>query len=155
MEKDEDRERKEELTEEDYQELIIQMRRMNVRFQRLSNIPAGELTMLLTVSRLLLQQSSVIPSDIGDAMKLSRPAVSRMLHNLEKKGYIRMESKKEDHRYVMVAFTQKGEELIEEEMERCCKLLERVKERMGEEDMQKFLYYYNEFCTILAEEVLV
>lgn len=86
-------------------------------------------------------------------MKLSRPAVSRMLHNLERKGHLEMKSSEEDHRYVKVQFTQTGKELIIEEFEKCCKLLERVKERMGEKDMYKFLYYYSQFCTILVDEI--
>ena len=74
------------VTLEDYQQLIMQMRKANVQFQQMCNIPSGELTMLLTLRHLLLAKAFVIPSDIGDAMKLSRPAVSRMLHNLERKG---------------------------------------------------------------------
>lgn len=80
------------VTLEDYQQLIIQMRKANVQFQQMCNIPSGELTMLLTLRHLLLAKEFVIPSDIGDAMKLSRPAVSRMLHNLERKGYLEMKS---------------------------------------------------------------
>ena len=109
--------------------------------------------MLLTLRHLLLAKAFVIPSDIGDAMKLSRPAVSRMLHNLERKGYLEMKSSEEDHRYVKAQFTQTGKELITEELEKCCKLLERVKERMGEKDMYKFLYYYSRFCSILVDEI--
>ena len=135
------------VTLEDYQQLIIQMRRANVQFQQLCNIPSGELT------RLLLVKTFVIPSDIGDALKLSRPAVSRMLHNLERKGYLEMKSSEEDHRYVKVQFTQAGKKLITEELEKCGTLLERVKERMGEKDMNLFLYYYSEFCSILIDEI--
>ncbi len=141
------------VTLEDYQQLIIQMRKANVQFQQMCNIPSGELTMLLTLRRLLLVKAFVIPSDIGDAMKLSRPAVSRMLHNLERKGYLEMKSSEEDHRYVKVQFTPQGKNLITAELEKCCMLLERVKERMGEGDMNRFLHYYSEFCTILVDEI--
>ena len=127
------------VTLEDYQQLIIQMRKANVQFQQMCNIPSGELTMLLTLRHLLLAKEFVIPSDIGDAMK--------------RKGYLEMKSSEEDHRYVKVQFTQTGKELIIEEFEKCCKLLERVKERMGEKDMYKFLYYYSQFCTILVDEI--
>ena len=142
------------VTLEDYQQLIIQMRKANIQFQQMCNIPSGELAMLLTLRRLLPVKAFVIPSDIGDAMKLSRPAVSRMLHNLERKGYLEMKSSEEDHRYVKVQFTQTGQDIITGELEKCCKLLERVKERMGEKDMHKFLYYYSEFCSILLDEIL-
>ena len=104
------------VTLEDYQQLIMQMRKANVQFQQMCNIPSGELTTLLTLRHLLLAKEFVIPSDIGDAMKLSRPAVSRMLHNLERKGYLEMKSSEEDHRYVKVQFTQTGKELITEEL---------------------------------------
>ena len=50
------------VTLEDYQQLIIQMRRANVQFQQLCNIPSGELTMLLTLRRLLLAKTFVIVS---------------------------------------------------------------------------------------------
>lgn len=46
-----------------------------------------------------------------------------------------MKSSEEDHRYVKVQFTQAGKKLITEELEKCGTLLERVKERMGEKDM--------------------
>ena len=42
------------VTLEDYQQLIIQMRKANVQFQQMCNIPSGELTMLLTLRHLLL-----------------------------------------------------------------------------------------------------
>lgn len=100
------------VTLEDYQQLIIQMRRANVQFQQLCNIPSGELTMLLTLRRLLLAKTFVIPSDIGDALKLSRPAVSRMLHNLERKGYLEMKSSEEDHRYVKYSLPRQGRSLL-------------------------------------------
>lgn len=142
------------VTLEEYQQLIIQMRRANLHFQQMCTVPSGELTMLLTLSKLFLRKAFVIPTDIGEAMKLSRPAVSRMLHNLERKGYLRMKSRKEDHRYVMVELTPKGRELIEKETEKFCRLLEKVAEKMGEKDMQEFLCYYSKFCSILADEVL-
>ena len=141
------------VTLEDYQQLIIQMRRANVQFQQMCNIPSGELTMLLTLRRLLLAKTFVIPSDIGDALKLSRPAVSRMLQNLERKGYLEMKSSEEDHRYVKVKFTQAGKKLITEGLEKCGTLLERVTERMGEKEMNQFLYDYSEFCSILVDEI--
>lgn len=38
------------VTLEDYQQLIIQMRKANVQFQQMCNIPSGELTMLPPVT---------------------------------------------------------------------------------------------------------
>ncbi len=141
-----------ELTAEDYQQLIIQLRKTNVQFQQMCNIPSGELTMLITLRILLFKKKFVIPSDIGETLRLSRPAVSRMIHNLERKGYLQMKESAQDHRNVMVEFTSKGRNLIKEEIDQCCILLKKVAKRMGEKDMRMFLHYYNKFSNILAEE---
>lgn len=63
------------VTLEDYQQLIIQMRRANVQFQQLCNIPSGELTMLLTLRRLLLAKiicHSIRYRRCAEAVKTSR-----------------------------------------------------------------------------------
>ena len=45
------------VTLEDYQQLIIQMRKAYVQFQQMCNIPSGELTMLLTLRHLFWQRN--------------------------------------------------------------------------------------------------
>lgn len=138
---------------EDYKELIVQIRRVNLHFQQMCSIPPGELTMLITINRLLEQKKPVMVSSLGNALKLSRPAVSRMLHTLEKKGYIRRKNGIKDQRYVFIDFTEDGDRLVHSELGNCYGLLKRVAERMGEEDMKKFLHYNNKFCTLLSEEI--
>ena len=69
---------------DDYKELIVQMRKSNLLFQQMSSVPLGELTMLLAISRQSERLGAVRVSGLGTAMKLSRPAVSRMVHVLEK-----------------------------------------------------------------------
>ena len=64
------------VTLEDYQQLIIQMRKANVQFQQMCNIPSGELTMLLTLRHLLLAKEFVIPSDIGSCQGQPYPECS-------------------------------------------------------------------------------
>ena len=41
---------------------------------------------------------------------------------------------------------------MQKEMFHCHNLIQRVKERMGEEDMHDFLYYNKKFYSILEEE---
>ena len=87
-------------------------------------------------------------------MKLSRPAVSRMLHVLEKKGYIQMKSGEEDLRYVYVFLTDKGSELLHREMAHGCRVLEKVRERMGSRCLNDYLRYCGKFQEILSEEII-
>ena len=101
---------------DDYKELIMRMRKANLLFQQMSRIPLGELSMLLAISRLSKELGKVKVSSLGNAMKLSRPAVSRMLHNLEKKGYVQMKNSDEDQRYVFVYTTENGKALLQNEL---------------------------------------
>ena len=139
---------------DDYKELIVQMRKSNLLFQQMSSVPLGELTMLLAISRQSERLGAVRVSGLGTAMKLSRPAVSRMLHVLEKKGYIQMKSGEEDLRYVYVFLTDKGSELLHREMTHGCRVLEKVRERMGSRCLNDYLRYFGKFQEILSEEII-
>lgn len=139
---------------DDYKELIVQMRKSNLLFQQMSSVPLGELTMLLAISRQSERLGAVRVSGLGTAMKLSRPAVSRMLHVLEKKGYIQMKSGEEDLRYVYVFLTDKGSELLHREMTHGCRVLEKVRERMGSRCLNDYLRYCGKFQEILSEEII-
>lgn len=139
---------------DDYKDLIIRMRKANLLFQQMSRIPLGELSMLLAISRLSKELGKVKVSSLGNAMKLSRPAVSRMLHNLEKKGYVQMKNSDEDQRYVFVYTTEKGKALLQNELNYGYRIMEKVRKRMGSDCMQGFLRYSNEFHRILSEELL-
>ena len=145
-------ESKENHSQNDFRELVVQMRKANLCFQQMCSVPIGELTMLLSIHNLAENHTPVMISRLGDYLKLSKPAVSRMLHVLKNKGYIQMENGKDDQRYVFVETTEKGQELMREEMFHCHDLIQRVKERMGEKDMQDFLYCNTKFYSILEEE---
>lgn len=139
---------------EDYCKLVMQMRKTTLMLQQISHIPLGELTMLLTIRRLMEESGEVRVARLGEIMKLSRPAVSRMLHVLEKKGYIEMKNGEEDQRYLFVQPVQKGMQCLKEEMEDGYEILKRVRERMGEEEMYHFLRSYSRFHTLLTEEII-
>ena len=138
---------------DDYKELIVQMRKSSLLFQQISSVPLGELTMLLAISRQSERVGSVRVSGRGPAMKLSRPAVSRMLHVLEKKGYIQMKNGEEDQRYVFVSLTEKGQELLHQELAYGYQVLEKVRDRMGDRCLTDYLHYCGKFHEILSEEI--
>ena len=76
-----------------------------------------------------------------------------MLHNLERKGYLYKQNNIRDHRYVTLEITEKGLAMLKEEVEGSKKILRRVADRMGEEDMDRLLHYNRIFCSCLAEEI--
>lgn len=142
------------LSTDDYKELIVQMRKSILLFQQISSVPLGELTMLLAISRQSERVGSVRVSGLGTAMKLSRPAVSRMLHVLEKKGYIEMKNGEEDQRYVFVDLTDKGNNVLHQELSYGYHVLEKVRDRMGTRSLKDYLRYCEKFHEILSEEIV-
>lgn len=135
-----------------YEEFIVQLRKAGLRFQKQCVTPMGELTLLLTIQNMCERDSRITVSGLGEKLGLSRPAVSRMIHVLKRKGFIEFFQGKEDHRYLYLTLTEEGKELIREEMNRCMSLIHDVSERMGKDDMEKFLYYSSRFFSYLAGE---
>ena len=131
---------------------LMQLRRANLCFQKQCQTPMGEMTVLLSIYQMIRQGLSVSVSSLGDRLQLSRPAVSRMMHTLKKKGYIVLHPGMEDHRYIFIELTRPGQDLLQREAERCLDLLHRVSDRMGKDDMEQYLYYSRKFASILMEE---
>lgn len=135
-----------------YEEFIVQLRKAGLCFQKQCAAPMGEITLLLTIQNMCRRDGRITVSGLGEKLGLSRPAVSRMIHVLKRKGYIEFFQGKEDHRYLYLMLTEEGKELIREEMDRCMSLIYAVSERMGKDDMKRFLYYSSRFFSVLADE---
>lgn len=63
---------------------------------------------------LLSKQQPVPMIDIADQLEISHSAVSQMVTNLKKKGLLKTTPCKEDGRRQLVAFSKKGEELLQQ-----------------------------------------
>ncbi|MBO9733102.1 MAG: MarR family transcriptional regulator [Chitinophaga sp.] len=63
---------------------------------------------------LLSKQQPVSMIDISDQLEISHSAVSQMVTNLKKKGLLKTTPCKEDGRRQLVAFSKKGEELLQQ-----------------------------------------
>jgi len=86
-------------------------------------------------------------------MRLSRPAVSRMLRSLKQKEYLKVISNPEDLRYMKVVLTEKGMDSLRAELAKCTDILRRVVDRMGISEINRMLYYNQMFITYLSEEL--
>lgn len=137
----------------DFKEFIVLIRKMNLYFQQILALPPGELSMLIMLERLQKRKDIIVASDLARTLSLSRPAVSRMLHVLEKKGYIRLEEGIRDHRLVKIKLNETGEKLIHDESEKWKKQIEHMMNKFGNEDMAKMMYYNCRFLKIVAQEL--
>lgn len=155
QEKETDIMRKEEINETfskvfAHQDLIVCIRQYNILLQQMCELPPGELVMLIIISKYEEQGVHTSATDLVKTMSLSRPAVSRMLHTLEKKGLLQMENDKEDHRIIRVKMKPLGQELVQREVSRCARIMKKVAERVGYENVHKMLEYNQRFCGELA-----
>ena len=137
----------------DYRRLLVQMRSVGVSLKQLCELPPGELALMITLAKWTNPGRQIRPSELGKEMRLSRPAVSRMLKSLKEKGYLEMSIQADDHRYVRVALTDKGRASLDHALFQCTGILSRVISRMGCEDLQRMLYYNDMFLSYLTEEL--
>ncbi len=139
---------------EKYKDLIVRIRVTNLLFSQMCSMPIGELTMLLSISSMSEETGAARVSSLHNALKSSKPAVSRMIHILKKKGYVEMKNSEEDQRYVFVRVTDAGKTALKKELSNGFFLMEKVRERMGRESMDEYLAGADRFYKILAEEIL-
>ena len=139
--------------EVDYRRLLVQMRGVGVSLKQLCELPPGELALMIILTKWTESHRQIRPSELGQEMRLSRPAVSRMLRSLKEKGFLESSIQADDHRYVKVSITERGKTNLNDALKQCKGILNRVISRMGSEDMKQMLGYNDRFLTYLAEEL--
>ena len=92
-------------------------------------------------------------SAMAASMKVSPPAVSRLLKNMEAKGYIRRSVDLKDRRNTRVEITQEGIEKREACRKMNSEFTNRVIERMTPEKMTEMLKLFNQMVDIMEDEV--
>ncbi len=92
-------------------------------------------------------------SGLAMRLKVSSPAVSRMVGMLEEKGYIGRDIDKEDRRNTYIYLTDKGRAVKVSAEEAMRRLTERVMLRMGDRDMQELIMLWNRLADIKEEEL--
>lgn len=98
-------------------------------------------------------KSGIHVSELAVRLKVSSPAVSRMVGMLEGKGYIGRAIDKEDRRNTYIYLTEKGREVKASAEDAMCVLMERVAMRMGEADMRELIMLWNRLADIMEEEL--
>jgi DNA-binding MarR family transcriptional regulator len=103
---------------------------------------------LFVLKYLCGKNSSVIPSEISDAMHASTARISAALGSLEKKDQIRREIDKSNRRNILVTVTEKGRERNRSEMLQMREKLIGVFTEMGERDAAELVRLIKRFFEI-------
>lgn len=139
----------------DLRNIMHHLRTITSQIKPVKDITFGEYTVLCVISKMLESKPETLltPTKLNEILGTKKPATSRTLTMLERKGYIARKTDSKDHRIAYLMLTTLGEEMLLEEAVTYKKLTERIVERMGREELAYMLSAMGKFRYILEEEV--
>lgn len=93
-------------------------------------------------------------SELAKNLLVTTPAVSKILRDMEEKGYIKRETDKNDRRNTIVKVTKKGEQARKETCKRMDLLMQNSINRLGEENTEELIRLLNQLTDFINEESL-
>ncbi len=137
-------------------EQIERLHRMICMQKMFLKLNPAEMMMLIQVERCLEENpkgQGVKPSQLTAGGMLSKPAVSKMLGNLEEKGYLMRTASKGDRRVVYVNLTKLGTERLKEEREYRDQKIRNIINSMGRENMEMLSELMEGFLACVKKEL--
>ncbi len=90
-------------------------------------------------------------ADLSDMLELSRPSITRILNDLEHRGFITRSIDKKDRRSIRIELTQAGAEALEKANRRILGIAERLVVSLGETDTDKLIELMDRLAEIYRE----
>ena len=100
------------------------------------------------VLRVVQESNGIDPTEIPDQACLLLPSLTRILQKLDEKGLISRERDQVDRRRQVIRITAAGAEIIEANIAASIAIVERTREKMGEERYEALLDLLNELDAI-------
>lgn len=139
---------------EEFMRVSHRMRKLNMS-HIFSDVSQGEFFALEMLRKCQKRtgDGGIIVSDLAKSLRVSSPAASRMLRNMEEKGLIRREVDKNNRRNTYVYLTDKGLESREMAAKAMDDFTERVMKRMGDENVEMLISLIQKMTSIMEEEL--
>lgn len=90
-------------------------------------------------------------AELSDKLELSRPSITRILNDLERRGYITRNIDKKDRRSINIELTQDGIEALETASKRLMSIAERLVGSLGDADTDKLIELIDKLSEIFKE----
>lgn len=139
--------------------LITAMHHLKVLVSQLK--PQGEMTfgefcvMSMIDKETVPTNRKLTPTRLNELLGTKKPATSRMLTVLEKRGFVVKTCDENDHRMSYLELTLLGRQALSKEREAFHKLLDRITTRLGNEDIEQITSTLLRLSDILEEELEV
>lgn len=143
---------------EDLRKSIMRFRRdYTNRSDYFEKLTFSEMTVFWVMRGIMCENpglEQVALSDIGRMLKISKPAITQNINRLEDKELIERVTLRSDRRATYVKFTQKGKEIFEHEKKFIDEIMIKIVDRMGEENVRRFIELLDAFREISEQIIL-
>jgi DNA-binding MarR family transcriptional regulator len=118
-------------------EKINDLRRMNVKPGAHSELRHRQLHFLVMLNQLIRPtQKGIRPSEMSEKLNITRGAITHILNELDKSGYIERIADPDDHRVVLIRPTEEGLRIMDESYQHLMTRLDGLVTYLGEKDAQ-------------------
>ncbi|HJC62733.1 MAG TPA: MarR family transcriptional regulator [Candidatus Blautia merdavium] len=104
--------------------------------QQVTKLVKGELFVL---NYLATHEKAVYPKDLSKEMVVSTARIAVILNQMEDKKWITRTADTEDNRQILVALTEEGHRVIEQQREKIIHAVVQMFEKLGPEDAAEFI----------------
>lgn len=119
-----------------------------------SDLTFGEFCVLRMIEKENSQEDhKLTPTSLNVLLGTKKPATSRMLAVLEQKSYVERIADKKDHRIYYLELTVSGRRVLDQERKDFQALMDRISQRLGEEEIEQMTKTLLHLSQILEEEI--
>ncbi len=90
-------------------------------------------------------------SEISKTLKVTKPAITQMINDLEKKGYVERKLTKNDRRVVYVCLTEEGNAFLHQTEEMLFSGLDKLLHKLGEHDTMELIRIFDKLLDIIPD----
>ena len=129
---------------------MMELRRVKPAVSQVCGLPAGEFFFLQRIHELSSEKELRV-SGLRDSMEMSMPAVSQFLRTLEDKGMILRQISQKDRRVTLITVTVKGRAILLESQAQFDRMLDRLIQRYGREQMESLTVMIKRLASVMQE----
>lgn len=112
-------------------------------------VRSSEMGVLIYIKK---ENDNVTPINISRFFKITKPSVTAMINSLEKKGYLIKVRSDLDKRSLILRLTERGNELVDSTFSEYYKIIELLRDNMGEDRFNQLIESMKLANSILEKE---